>query len=53
VKLATENLHPYRYAFFKMAPADLSPPYWINMGAVAISTLAGATLLIDASARRC
>jgi tellurite resistance protein TehA-like permease len=38
----------YRYAFFKMAPADLSPPYWINMGAVAISTLAGATLLIDA-----
>lgn len=38
----------YRYAFFKMAPEDLSPPYWINMGAVAISTLAGATLLIDA-----
>jgi tellurite resistance protein TehA-like permease len=38
----------YRYAFFKMSPEDLSPPYWINMGAVAISTLAGATLLIDA-----
>jgi tellurite resistance protein TehA-like permease len=38
----------YRYTFFKMSPADLSPPYWINMGAVAISTLAGATLLIDA-----
>jgi tellurite resistance protein TehA-like permease len=38
----------YRYAFFRMAPEDLSPPYWINMGAVAISTLAGATLLIDA-----
>ena len=38
----------YRYTFFEMSPADLSPPYWINMGAVAISTLAGATLLIDA-----
>jgi tellurite resistance protein TehA-like permease len=34
----------YRYAFFPMSPADLSPPYWINMGAAAISTLAGATL---------
>jgi tellurite resistance protein TehA-like permease len=38
----------YRYTFFKMSPEDLSPPYWINMGAVAISTLAGATLMIDA-----
>ncbi len=38
----------YRYVFFKMSPADLTPPYWINMGAVAISTLAGATLMIDA-----
>ncbi len=37
----------YRYVFFKMSPADLTPPYWINMGAVAISTLAGATLMID------
>ncbi|HKJ88390.1 MAG TPA: tellurite resistance/C4-dicarboxylate transporter family protein, partial [Gammaproteobacteria bacterium] len=26
--------------------ADLTPPYWINMGAMAISTLAG-SLLID------
>ena len=34
----------YRYTFFTLAPDDLSPPYWINMGAVAISTLAGATL---------
>ena len=42
----------YRYTFFKMSPADLSPPYWINMGAVAISTLAGATLLIDAERSR-
>jgi tellurite resistance protein TehA-like permease len=35
----------YRYIFFVMEPADLTPPYWINMGAMAISTLAG-TLLI-------
>jgi tellurite resistance protein TehA-like permease len=35
----------YRYSFFPMTPGDLSPPYWINMGAMAISTLAGATLL--------
>jgi tellurite resistance protein TehA-like permease len=38
----------YRYAFFIMAPSDLTPPYWINMGAVAISTLAGATLMLNA-----
>ncbi len=36
----------YRYAFFKMSPSDLTPPYWINMGAVAISTLAGARLML-------
>ncbi len=34
----------YRYMFFPFSPRDLMPPYWINMGAVAISTLAGATL---------
>ena len=38
----------YRYTFLPMAPSDLSPPYWINMGAAAISTLAG-TMLIAAS----
>jgi tellurite resistance protein TehA-like permease len=38
----------YRYTFFTMSPSDLAPPYWINMGAVAISTLAG-TLLITAA----
>jgi tellurite resistance protein TehA-like permease len=32
-----------------MAPEDLTPPYWINMGAVAISTLAGATLIEHAA----
>jgi len=38
----------YRYTFFAMSPSDLAPPYWINMGAVAISTLAG-TLLVSAA----
>lgn len=35
----------YRYTFFRFSPSDLMPPYWINMGAVAISTLAGTALL--------
>jgi tellurite resistance protein TehA-like permease len=35
----------YRYTFFTISPSDLAPPYWINMGAVAISTLAGTMLL--------
>ncbi|MGZ4779281.1 MAG: tellurite resistance/C4-dicarboxylate transporter family protein [Thermoanaerobaculia bacterium] len=35
----------YRYTFYKFSPSDLMPPYWINMGAMAISTLGG-TLLI-------
>jgi tellurite resistance protein TehA-like permease len=38
----------YRYTFFTMRPSDLTPPYWINMGAVAISTLAGSFLVLDA-----
>jgi tellurite resistance protein TehA-like permease len=38
----------YRYTFFTMAPSDLAPPYWINMGAAAISTLAGAMLVLAA-----
>jgi tellurite resistance protein TehA-like permease len=38
----------YRYTFFVMSPSDLSPPYWINMGAVAISTLGGAMLIAAA-----
>lgn len=39
----------YRYTFFAMHPSDLSPPYWVNMGAVAISTLAGSVLVLNAS----
>jgi tellurite resistance protein TehA-like permease len=35
----------YRYTFFRFSPADFLPPYWINMGAMAISTLAGALLI--------
>jgi tellurite resistance protein TehA-like permease len=38
----------YRYTFFVLQPGDLSPPYWINMGAMAISTLAGSLLAINA-----
>lgn len=37
----------YRYVFFNMSPSDLTPPYWINMGAVAISTLAGTRLILS------
>lgn len=39
----------YRYTFFKFSPSDLAPPYWINMGAMAISTLAGSVLIINSS----
>jgi tellurite resistance protein TehA-like permease len=35
----------FRYTFVHMAPEDLRPSYWINMGAVAISALVGATLI--------
>jgi tellurite resistance protein TehA-like permease len=35
----------YRVLFLPLAPADLTPPYWINMGAMAISTLGGTSLL--------
>jgi len=38
----------YRYTFFRFSPGDLSPPYWINMGAMAISALAGARLIENA-----
>ncbi len=39
----------YRYTFFRLSPADLAPPYWINMGAMAISTLAGSLLVQNAA----
>lgn len=36
----------YRFTFLEMTTERMTPPYWINMGAVAITTLAGSTLLI-------
>lgn len=39
----------YRLLFFKLEPAQVTPPYWVSMGAVAISTLAGATLMLNTS----
>ena len=38
----------YRFTFVNVTVAALTPPYWINMGAVAITTLAGARLIIAA-----
>ena len=36
----------YRFTFLKLEYSALTPPYWINMGAVAITTLAGSTLIL-------
>ena len=38
----------YRFTFVNVTTTSLTPPYWINMGAVAITTLAGARLIIAA-----
>ena len=35
----------YRMAFFPMRARQFTPPYWINMGALAITTLAGSLLV--------
>ena len=35
----------YRWTFFPMTAIQLTPPYWINMGALAITTLAGTRLI--------
>src|SRR5690625_4894378 len=35
----------WRYNFVHMGPDELTPPYWINMGAMAISTLSGSLLI--------
>lgn len=35
----------YRMMFLPLTPTDLTPPYWINMGAMAISTLGGVSLV--------
>jgi uncharacterized protein YeaO (DUF488 family)/tellurite resistance protein TehA-like permease len=36
----------YRLAFLPLSPAQFTPPYWITMGAMAISTLAGARIAL-------
>jgi tellurite resistance protein TehA-like permease len=40
----------YRFTFFKITADELSPPYWINMGAVAITTMAGTRLVLESAA---
>lgn len=35
----------YRLIFISLQPSELEAPYWINMGAVAITTLAGSRLI--------
>lgn len=35
----------YRFFFRRVEHGDLTPPYWINMGAMAITTVAGVRLL--------
>lgn len=39
----------YRYTFFTLDPRQLAPPYWVNMGAMAISTLTGTILVQNAA----
>ena len=39
----------YRLTFVHLTSATFTPPYWINMGAVAITALAGATLISRAT----
>ncbi|MBE7436598.1 MAG: tellurite resistance/C4-dicarboxylate transporter family protein [Anaerolineales bacterium] len=47
--LLVTSLIFYRFTFFKFSPAELTPPYWINMGAMAITTLAGSILILEAN----
>ena len=39
----------YRFTFVALTVEQMTPPYWINTGAVAITTLAGSSLLIQAN----
>src|SRR5690625_2603698 len=38
----------YRFTFLKLKFSALTPPYWINMEALAITSLAGSTLILHA-----
>lgn len=40
----------YRLTFFPIRAEEFAPPFWINMGAVAITTLSGATLILHIEA---
>ena len=44
------SLIVYRFMFIRIDPDEMTPPYWINMGAVAITTLAGANILLRGEA---
>jgi len=39
----------YRISFFSLNAMELGAPYWINMGATAITTLAGSMLILHTS----
>ncbi|HET8898048.1 MAG TPA: tellurite resistance/C4-dicarboxylate transporter family protein [Rhodanobacteraceae bacterium] len=41
----------YRMVFFPLRAREFTPPYWINMGALAITTLAGSLLVLHAPAQ--
>lgn len=43
------SLTLYRFLFYPFDPIHLTPPYWINMGSVANTTLAGSSLMLRAS----
>lgn len=38
----------YRLTFFELRAEEFAPPYWISMGAVAIVTLSGSVLILNA-----
>ncbi|HET8942657.1 MAG TPA: tellurite resistance/C4-dicarboxylate transporter family protein [Rudaea sp.] len=40
----------YRMVFFPMRAREFTPPYWIDMGALAITTLAGSLFVLNAPA---
>lgn len=42
------TLISYRLVLLQVPPASFTPPYWINMGALAISTLAGSLIIRNA-----
>lgn len=39
----------YRFTFFRFRPESFLPPFWINMGAMAVSALTGTTLISHAA----